>query len=87
MLLEVEWDATPMAEELGRAAMDDRRREAARVALESAALDRRGRRWAHVLTTTFQWLSTAVSRAKLRTSAKGSERLTSRGATAGERRT
>jgi hypothetical protein len=78
---------TPMAEELGRAAMDDRRREAARVALESAALDRRGRRWAHVLTTTLQRLSTVVSRAKLRKSVKASERLTSREATAGERRT
>ena len=78
---------TPMAEELGRAAMDDRRREAARVALESAALDRRGGRWAHVLTTTLQRLSTVVSRATLRRSVRGSERLTSRGATAGERRT
>ena len=78
---------TPMAEELGRAAMDDRRREAARVALESAALDRRGRRWAHILTTTFQRLSTAVSRAKLRRSVGGSARLTSHEATVGERRT
>ena len=78
---------TPMAEELGCAAMDDRRREAARVALESAALDRRGGRWAHFLTTTLQWLSTAVSRAKLRRSVRGSERLTSHEATAGERRT
>jgi hypothetical protein len=78
---------TPMAEELGRAAMDDRRREAARVALESAALDRSGRRWSHVLSTTFQRLSTAMSRGKLRGSVKGSGRLTSRGATAGERRT
>ncbi len=86
MLLEVASEMhTPMAEELVRAAMDDRRREAARVALESAALDRRGGRWAHVLTATFQWLSTAVSRAKLRK--RGSERLTSREATAGERRT
>jgi len=73
---------TPMAEELGRAAMQDRRREAARVALESAALDRRGRRWADVLTTTLQWLLTAVSRAKL--PMRGSE---PREATTGERRT
>ena len=79
---------TPMAGELGRAAMDDRRREAARVALESAALDRRGGRWAHILTTTFQRLSTVVSRAReLRGSVRGSERLTSHEATAGERRT
>ncbi len=78
---------TPMAEELGRAAMDDRRREAARVALETAALGHRGRRWAHVLTTTLQRLSTAVSWAKLHRRVRGSERLTSREATAGERRT
>jgi len=76
----------PLSGELARAAMDDRRREAARVALESAALDRRGRRWVHVLTTTFQRLSTAVSRAHLRRRGEGSGPLTSRGATAGERR-
>lgn len=76
----------PLAEELARAAMDDRRRESARVALEMAALDRGERRWAHVLKTTFRRLSTAVSRAKLRRRVEGSGQLTSRGATAGERR-
>ena len=76
----------PMAEELGRAAVDDWRREAARVALESAALDRRRRRSVHLITTTLRRLATAVSRAKLRRSVKGPGRLTSRGATAGGRR-
>jgi len=57
--------STPMAEELGRAAMDDRRREAAGVALETAALDGRERYSAHVLTTTFRALSNAMSWAKL----------------------
>jgi len=56
---------TPLAEELGRAAMDDRSREAARVALESAALPQRKRRWAHVVAKAFHGLS-AVARARLR---------------------
>lgn len=63
---------TPMAEELGRAAVDDRRRESARVALETAALARRQRGWAHVLTSAFHRLSVPVSRARLRRIVEGS---------------
>jgi len=69
--------STPMAEELGRAAMDDRRREAAGVALETAAIYGRERHWAHVLTTTFRALSNAVWWAKLRRTTERRLRATS----------
>lgn len=53
------------AQELGRAAMDDRRRESVHVALETAALHGRERRSTRVLTMTLRGLSNAMSPAKI----------------------
>lgn len=67
------------AQELGRAAMDDRRRESVHVALETAAIHGRERRSTRVLTMTLRGLSNAMSPAKLLRSVGGRSDVTSGG--------